>query len=183
MRHTRENYFLMFLALVLGVSLAQFKVSHSKITQKDINSAKISLDAQQKAILMFEKKMQCDYMGPCFDAFVDGAVERNPSAAVENCQNAVDSLNTLSAPSVLPDKVQNLLNKSKNMFYKNAQWSLRSSLYFARESTEAAGFPPADSSTCEAYGIIDNVNRSYGIKKLMGKNYIDCEVLNEMFGE
>jgi hypothetical protein len=183
MRRGRENYFLMFLALALGITFAQVKISQSKITQKDISSAKISMDRQQKAVLLFEKKMQCDNFGHCMDSYADGAVERNPSAAVENCQNAVEGLSVLSPFAELPDKVKNMLNKSKNMLYKNAQWSLLSSKYFAKETTQTAGFPPSGSSTCEAYAIIEKVNLSYDIKKLMGKHYINCDVLNDMFEE
>jgi len=145
---------------------------------KQADGTATPLKEQQLALWEFEKQMECQNFSPCFYAIVDGALERDPVAAVEKCKKAVAGLSKLSIPSGLPSKVSTDLEEAKAILQRNAAWSLKSAQFVAGEINSPAGFVPDNAQTCDAYSQIDKVNKRYGLKALMKGQYINCEVLN-----
>jgi hypothetical protein len=122
--------------------------------------------------------LQCTYFSPCFYSIVDGALEKSPAFAVKNCEQAAAGLQKLTVPSGLPKKVVTALDEARAILQRNAEWSLKSARFAARETTTPAGVVPANAQTCDAYSRIDKVNNAYGLKKLMKGHYINCQVVN-----
>ncbi|HSA07201.1 MAG TPA: hypothetical protein P5556_08465 [Candidatus Gastranaerophilales bacterium] len=174
-----NRFFLLIIALVAGFVFAYFKNTASTVSEFDINSVELSFNEQQQAVLIFEKELQCDNFGTCFYSIVDGALESNPANASKACKEALDGIRSVNIPEELPEKVQNMMYEVKNILEKQTEWSLKSAQFANHEVEQSAGFPPVGCSTCKAYGIIDKINNIYGLRKIMGKQYINCDAINE----
>ncbi len=147
-------------------------------TNEQAGGTAASLKEQQLALWEFEKQMECQNFSPCFYAIVDGALERDPVAAVGKCKKAVIGLSQLSIPSGLPSNIIKDLKEAKAILQRNAAWSLKSAQFAKGEINTPAGLVPDNAQTCDAYSRIDKVNKRYGLKALMKGQYINCEVMN-----
>ncbi len=167
--------------IILLIAAALWMVWSDGQIRREIRSSVVPVEEQQKALLLFEKQAECEAHTLCFDATVDGKAAADPVNAVQQCTAALANLDRVSVPDVFPATVKARLEDFKRLLRVDTV----SSLEQAQETVAAQQVPPKygfsasfrSHPTCDAYSVIDKVNRMYDVQRLMKGHYINCDVL------
>lgn len=142
------------------------------------------MEEQQAALLMFEKQVECDAHSLCTDASWDGKMMADPVNSVNQCTVALERIDLVDVPDIFPTKIINRLEKFKELLRVDTQSSLEQAQeeVARRQGPKKYGFSGSFKShpTCDAYSIIDRINKSYDVQKQMKGHYINCDVLSHL---
>jgi hypothetical protein len=173
-----KNWFIFACIVIVIISFDD--TIKTRVNKSDIDTTYVSLNEQQKIVLKFENKLVCNYHSLCFDSVVDGAMQANPARASQNCQAALQGIQTLNVPYELPAKVKRSFDKAKDILKKDIEDDLGHARYANNETTEAPPvftFSLTNSTTCRAFAIIQNINTAYELRELMQGQYVNCDVI------
>jgi hypothetical protein len=137
--------------------------------QNSAKAVKVDLEIR-RSILAVEKQIECETFSPCFYSSVDGALDRNPDKALRACKHAVQTLPTIDIPYSLPPDARSALETFRDRQLQNAKAFLGTAQVITSGKSEFS----ENSSTCEAYGGINRLNKDYDLQRLMRGKYIDC---------
>lgn len=149
--------------------------------RQSILKAGVSVKEQRNALLMFEKEIECEGHSVCWNATVDGKGREDPVNAVNQCTWALARQDEVMVPDVFPASIKARLGQ----FKQRLRMDTVSSLVQAQEEVASQAAPVKygvsvsfkKHPTCEAYAIIDKINRLYDVQKLMKGQYINCEAI------
>jgi hypothetical protein len=153
------------------------------ITNKDIQSINIPLAEQQRSLLLFENKLECLAHSPCFYASIDGRLSKDPYNALKKCTDCRELLEKVTVPFNLPNNVRDDLIQAKDLLRRDVEHYINVAEYYIdikQNRPPKRKMDPAIGLTCEAYALIDKVNKAYNIKAMMKGQYINCDVISKI---